>query len=140
MVSSFLTTALPAVWIYTQSNITSIIFTWVHYTNTEKIQMLSSAIQFIDQWPRHDATHDVIHIFSTTQKQEVLIRYHEKSLLVHLLTLMKCASKIVPKPTRKYTTFPEAIFYTFQSSLYMYTLATFPCPPNIHFASSISLL
>jgi hypothetical protein len=24
------------VWIYTQSNITSIIFTWVHYTNTEK--------------------------------------------------------------------------------------------------------
>ena len=25
------------VWIYTQSNITSIIFTWVHYTNTEKI-------------------------------------------------------------------------------------------------------
>jgi hypothetical protein len=26
----------PPVWIYTQSNITSIIFTWVHYTNTEK--------------------------------------------------------------------------------------------------------
>jgi hypothetical protein len=25
------------VWIYTQSNITSIIFTWVHYTNAEKI-------------------------------------------------------------------------------------------------------
>jgi hypothetical protein len=24
------------VWIYTQRNITSIIFTWVHYTNTEK--------------------------------------------------------------------------------------------------------
>jgi hypothetical protein len=24
------------VWIYTQSNITSIIFTWVHHTNTEK--------------------------------------------------------------------------------------------------------
>ena len=24
------------VWIYTQSNITNIIFTWVHYTNTEK--------------------------------------------------------------------------------------------------------
>jgi hypothetical protein len=24
------------VWIYTQSNITSIIFTWVHYTNTEQ--------------------------------------------------------------------------------------------------------
>jgi hypothetical protein len=27
------------VWIHTQSNITSIIFTWVHYTNTEKIMM-----------------------------------------------------------------------------------------------------
>jgi hypothetical protein len=26
------------VWIYTQSNITSIIFTWVHYTNTENIK------------------------------------------------------------------------------------------------------
>jgi hypothetical protein len=25
------------VWIYTQSNISSIIFTWVHYTNTEEI-------------------------------------------------------------------------------------------------------
>jgi hypothetical protein len=25
------------VWIYTQSNITNIIFTWVHNTNTEKI-------------------------------------------------------------------------------------------------------
>jgi hypothetical protein len=25
------------VWIYTQSNITSIIFTWVHYTNKEKV-------------------------------------------------------------------------------------------------------
>jgi hypothetical protein len=30
------------VWIYTQSNITSIIFTWVHYTNTEKIKTLKS--------------------------------------------------------------------------------------------------
>jgi hypothetical protein len=28
------------VWIYTQSNITSIIFTWVHYTNTEKSWVL----------------------------------------------------------------------------------------------------
>jgi hypothetical protein len=28
------------VWIYTQSNITSIIFTWVHCTNTEKSWML----------------------------------------------------------------------------------------------------
>jgi hypothetical protein len=28
------------VWIYTQSNITSIIFTWVHNTNTEKILLL----------------------------------------------------------------------------------------------------
>jgi hypothetical protein len=27
------------VWIYTQSNIISIIFTWVHYTNTEKIML-----------------------------------------------------------------------------------------------------
>jgi hypothetical protein len=27
------------VWIYTQSNITSIIFTWIHYTNTEKIRI-----------------------------------------------------------------------------------------------------
>jgi hypothetical protein len=29
-----------SVWIYTQSNITSIIFTWVHYTNTEKTHHL----------------------------------------------------------------------------------------------------
>jgi hypothetical protein len=28
------------VWIYTQSNITSIIFTWVHYTNTENSWLL----------------------------------------------------------------------------------------------------
>jgi hypothetical protein len=28
------------VWIYTQSNTTSIIFTWVHNTNTEKIILL----------------------------------------------------------------------------------------------------
>jgi hypothetical protein len=28
------------VWIYTQSNITSIIFTWVHYTNKEKIMII----------------------------------------------------------------------------------------------------
>jgi hypothetical protein len=28
------------VWIYTQSNITNIIFTWVHNTNTEKIILL----------------------------------------------------------------------------------------------------
>jgi hypothetical protein len=28
------------VWIYSQSNITSIIFTWVHYTNTEKSWLL----------------------------------------------------------------------------------------------------
>jgi hypothetical protein len=26
-------------WIYTQSNITSIIFTWVHYTNRKKIKL-----------------------------------------------------------------------------------------------------
>jgi hypothetical protein len=31
------------VWIYTQSNITSIIFTWVHYTNTHK-QIMSSIV------------------------------------------------------------------------------------------------
>jgi hypothetical protein len=28
------------VWIYTQSNIISIIFTWVHYTNTEKLNIV----------------------------------------------------------------------------------------------------
>jgi hypothetical protein len=28
------------VWIYTQSNITNIIFTWIHNTNTEKKQKL----------------------------------------------------------------------------------------------------
>jgi hypothetical protein len=28
------------VWIYTQSNITSILFTWVHYTNTANIVIL----------------------------------------------------------------------------------------------------
>jgi hypothetical protein len=28
------------VWIYTQGNITSIIFIWVHYTNTEKIMII----------------------------------------------------------------------------------------------------
>jgi type IV secretory pathway VirB3-like protein len=28
-----------AMWIYTQSNITDIIFTWVHNTNTEKIKL-----------------------------------------------------------------------------------------------------
>jgi hypothetical protein len=30
------------VWIFTQSNITSIIFTWVHNTNTEKIMFVDS--------------------------------------------------------------------------------------------------
>jgi hypothetical protein len=34
------TVGINPVWIYTQSNITSIIFTWVHYTNTEKIQFM----------------------------------------------------------------------------------------------------
>jgi hypothetical protein len=29
------------VWIYTQSNITSILFTWVHYTNTANIRILN---------------------------------------------------------------------------------------------------
>jgi hypothetical protein len=32
------------VWIYTQSNITSIIFTWLHYTNTEKSWLLLDKI------------------------------------------------------------------------------------------------
>jgi hypothetical protein len=34
-VARYIFQACP-VWIYTQSNITSIIFAWVHYTNTEK--------------------------------------------------------------------------------------------------------
>jgi hypothetical protein len=28
------------VWIYTQNNITNMIFTWVHNTNTEKIHII----------------------------------------------------------------------------------------------------
>jgi hypothetical protein len=34
------------VWIYTQSNITNIIFTWVHNTNTEKI-----LVHYVLQYP-----------------------------------------------------------------------------------------
>jgi hypothetical protein len=32
------------VWIYTQSNITSTIFTWVHYTNTEKSSLRAGSL------------------------------------------------------------------------------------------------
>ena len=41
------------VWIYTQSNITSIIFTWVHYTNTEKIMTIRTGLLCPEFWPFH---------------------------------------------------------------------------------------
>jgi hypothetical protein len=40
--------ATVAGWIYTQSNITSIIFTWVHNTNTEKIKVQKSSSPGVD--------------------------------------------------------------------------------------------
>jgi hypothetical protein len=39
------------VWIHTQSNITSSIFTWVHYTNTENFFSIMNDVEF----SRHDS-------------------------------------------------------------------------------------
>jgi hypothetical protein len=39
------------VWIYTQSNITSILFTWVHYTNTANIIFIYLFKNILQRWP-----------------------------------------------------------------------------------------
>jgi hypothetical protein len=41
------------VWIYTQSNITSILFTWVHYTNTANISIPLVLLYGIHDFPHH---------------------------------------------------------------------------------------